>query len=841
MTCFLQDLKYALRLLRKSPGFAAAVVATLALGIGANTAIFSLLDAVLLRNLPVHRPGQLLFLQASARGWPDVVDDFEGTNYKDGKTGRMVMESLSYPAFEQLARQTNSFSGVAAVTGNTGNLNVGLGGRAQAAEAEFVSGNFFETLGAGQAAGRLIGPADDTARSALVAVASHAFWRKWFGPNAKPEGRTVVVNGMSVAVIGVAPSGFFGVDPSAAPDLWFPLHAYPAVMHLQPGDSHSFTDGRIWWLEVIARLKPDVSMSRALAESAVIFRRTLVPPRSGKIDPNKTPVLTLAPASRGIGDLRRRYERPLVLLMGIVTLLLAIACANVAGLLASRGFTRRREIAIRTSLGAGRGRIVRQLLVESLLLTLVACGLGIALAGQLSSALVALLSEGREMSAAPALDLRVLGFAVSAALATGLLFGLIPVWRAAEENLAGALKEGGTALLASGRAGRLGRRLAVGQVALSVVLLAVAGLFVRTLANLESVRFGFDQENLLLFDIWPGLNGYSDAGLARFYDTLRERLAALPGVREASMSMHPPIGGGVSISNLRVSDAPVKSRIDVHRNIIGPGFFSTLGIPLLEGRAIDSRDDDSHPRVAVVSRSLARALFGSNDPIGRRVDFGESRKDEFEIVGVAGDARYHGVREGPPPTIYLSYKQTARMLPFITFEVRSSGSVLALFPEVRRVVAALDPNLPLERLETQKDALTRVLYLDRLFAALTAAFGLLALVLAAVGLYGTLAYAVAGRTREIGVRMALGARRADVIAMVLRSGLGQAALGVAVGLAAALFAARFLRSLLFGLSPEDPLTLVVSVGVLLGAAVVASYLPARRASKVDPMEALRAE
>ncbi len=568
------------------------------------------------------------------------------------------------------------------------------------------------------------------------------------------------------------------------------------------------------------------------------------------------PKVELTPAGNGLDALRSEFSQPLFVLMAVVGLVLLIASANVANLLLSRATSRQKEIAVRLSLGAGRGRLIRELLTESVLLAIAGGALGVILAYWASDILLAFMSSGRNpiiLHVTP--NLRVLGFTAGVSVLTGILFGLAPALRGTRLDLTPALKEGGAKIV--GRGGGpsrglrpdLGKALAVTQVATSLLLLIGTGLFVRTLANLQSENIGFDRSNILLFGVDPTQDGYKSERLARFYEELRRRIEAIPGVRSASLSRHTFINGGVTIDGVSIQgytptpgEPNNNGSLSLHVNSVGPEFFETFGIPLVLGRAIGDRDTAATPAVAVVSRTFAHKYLGGTNPVGRRFGFGDQKtSSDIAIVGVVGDVRYGKLRDEAPPTVYVPYAQNIQKLDEMSFEVRTIGDPQNWIGPVRQAVQGLDSHLPLFDVKTQTEQIEQATFQERLFARLSSFFGLLALTLACVGLYGMMSYAAVRRTNEIGIRMALGAEKAKILHMVLREAITLTVIGIAVGVPAALAASRLVASMLYGLKPTDPVTIVAATCVLVAVAVLAGYLPARRASRVDPMVALRYE
>ncbi len=852
-----QDLRYGLRVLRKNPGFTAVAVLTLALGIGANTAIFSVVDAVMLEMLPVRNPQQLILFKWTSKAWPSIVEDLEGSNREDPSGGGFISESFSYPTYEAMRTGGTSFSEVFAFAANTSAFNVQLDGKADSALCQPVSGNYFNGLGVQTPMGRPILPSDDSAAAPAVAVISYSFWRNKVGADDSVVGRTIVVDSIPLTVAGVAPPEFFGTQPGTSVDLWVPLHLYPrllqAVALSGPVQYGAAADAAAaaywetpgtWWLVTMGRLKPGVSEAQARAELEVIFDQGVEDlARSAKTDENR-PVLRSSPGAKGLDQLRRRFSEPLMVLVCAVGLVLLIACANVAGLLLARATARQREIAVRLSLGARRLRLIQQLLTESVLLAAMGGLLGILFARWFSELLVALVASGRQRFVLPLhVNERVLLFTAGIALLTGLLFGLAPAFSATRMSLTAALKEGSASSVLGSRRSRLVRVLVSAQVALSLLLLVGAGLFLRTLQKLQTVPLGFERQQLLLFSVSPGLNGYRGSRLAEYYRDMQSRIGVIPGVSSVTFSSHGPVGYGESSSSVSIPGVTTdKQRVDLHRLLVGPGYFDTLGIPTLIGRVLNGRDDTSAPKVAVINQALMHEAFGGDSPLGKILRFGSAeRPRDFEVVGVVGDAKYNSLRKSPPPTAYFSHLQALDAATQMTFEVRTGGDPSMVVPGLRNEVAEVDQDIPITRVETLVQAIDSSLLFERMYSRLTGFFGLLALVLVCVGLYGTMSYFVARQTNEIGIRMALGAHPVRVFQMVLAQGLKLTVAGIVVGLAGAAAATRLISSALYEVPALDPLTFVSVAALLIAVGLLACYVPARRAMKVDPLVALRYE
>lgn len=861
---FLLDLRYGVRMLAKRPAFTALIVLSLALGIGANTAIFSAVNAVMLKMLPVNHPQQLQMLTwtVPTSDFPDAyLEDLEGSFLRVAG-GRFGSYSISYPAYEQIAANNRSFDATFAFAANDQDVNVGISGRASSVKLVGASGNFFTGLGVTPAAGRAFQPSDDTASADPVVVISHRFWQSNLGGELSAIGRTIQIDGQPVTIVGVAPAEFFGVEPGSAPDLWVPLHWYAAEwakLNGEPSSAKFLADKRAWWVGVIGRIKPGVTEAAATAEMSVLFQQTLQTttdhPSAGMIaeygggGPAEehsarkavTPQLAIIPLAHGLDTLRREFSTSLWLLAGMVGLVLLITCSNVASLLITRATARQKEVAVRLSLGAPKSRIVLQVFTESLLLGVAGGLAGLFVARWTGILLLRLISSGRSpvsLSLAP--DRTVLLFTAAITLLSTLFFGVAPAWFASRVRPLTTLKQG--SIPAGSAKFVTGKFLVALQIALSFVLLVACGLFLRTLGRLQNVNLGFHSQNLTRFTVSPGLNGYSNQQLLAYYQNLETQLRTISGVESVSLSAHAPIGAGSSITVGKVPGytAPGKN-VDIYRHDVGPAYFETLQVPLLLGRGITTRDDKSGSLVVVINEAFTRKYFHGDNPIGHHIDLGSKPPQEFEVVGVARDVKYAQIRDDVPPTAYFPYMQRKEIPPFMTFEVRSNLSDAALFNFIEQTALRVDKNVPATKLKSETEAVSEVLYLERTFATLSSAFGGLALLLAGLGLYGTIAYTVAQRTNEIGIRMAVGADRQNIVTMIVRETLIVVSAGLLVGLPIAWFASRALRSQLFGLSPHDAVSMGIAVVTIVAVAALAGGLPARRASQVDPMEALRYE
>jgi predicted permease len=829
------DLRFALRTLARNPAFTAVVLVTLALGIGANSAIYGLMDQVLLRPLPVHRPERLVLLEG-----PGIWSGRSSSQYNS-------ITPMSQPMFEGLRDRTPAFSGALAqwlsevhfraTTPSTENVTAGL-----------VSGSFFAVLGLQPAHGRLFTADDDRTPGAHpLVVVSHRFFEGRLAGDRSVLGRTVHVNGHPMTVIGVAPAGFHGIDVGNSVDIYVPLAMQKEVLPTWPA---SRGDWRTRWLTVMARLQDGVTLEQATAAANVVYAQLLkedAQTLTTTSEKNRAlflqKKLELEPGGRGISGLRELAASPLLALMGMVGLVLLIACANVANLLLARGSSRQKEMAVRLALGAGRGRLVRQLMMESLVLSIAGGALGLLLAGWLGRVLLAALpfeEAARSLSSEP--DLRIALFTLGVSLLTGLLFGLAPAVHSTRLPIAPTLKNEAGAVLGGTKPFRFRKGLVVAQITLSLLLLVGAGLFTRSLMNLRALDPGFQPDRLVTFTVDPSLGGY-DAGRSRLLlERLREELSAEPGVRSVSLAAVPLMANSDESSTIIVEGYQQKEDEDMNPgfNAVGSDFFTTLGIPMVRGRDFGPGDALGAPKVAVVNETFARYFFGKEDPIGRRFGRKRDAKADTEIIGVVRDGKAGSLREQTKRFVYVPYTQR-NDLGSMTFYVRSGAEAEMLLARAPAVVRRVEPTLPVTELRTMRAQIAESLFADRLVAALSATFGLLATVLAALGLYGVMAYAVSQRTREIGIRMALGAQRSNVLGMVLRDVAVLVGAGIVLGLPGGYGLGRVLQSQLYGLQALDPTTFGIATATLLVTALVAGYIPARRAVRVDPMVALRYE
>ena len=840
-----QDLGYAWRVLARSPGFTLTAVLTLALGIGVNTAIFSLVDEILVKQLPVTAPGDLLLFH-----WASSVDlpvPTSGRWERDPVTQQTTCTSFSLPAFEAIRMRNQALSGITAFA-PISRLTVVADGQAEVVElGQLVSGSYFSVMGIAPAAGRLLEATDDSPGAPAAAMVSYGYWMRRFGGDPSVIGKQILVNRVSVAIVGVVPRRFPGsLQVGDAPDLFLPLVLARNMGAFEMIDKPD----ALWWVQIIGRLRAGMTSSQALIELEPVFRQSALeslklvgapPPKSM----GDLPSLQAGPGGQGLNELRNEYRQRWEILAGLGVAILAIACANLASLLLARGAARQREMGVRLAMGAGRGRIVRQLLTESLLLAGLGGALAVPFAVWVEIGLVAMQprAEGHTLSLAPQLDPGIFLTAAAISVFTGVVFGLVPAFRASRVNISAEF-QGGTSNRTGSRS-RLGKSLLAVQVALTLVLLVGAGLFAGTLRNLASVDIGFESRGLLLFDLNPNPDGSSFKSALATDNEVAERLRGVPGVASATFSRMPLLGDMGWKTRIGVVGRP--PRDDGHNttmvNFVAGSFFSTYGIPIMAGRAVDLADDARGGSVAVVNQAFVREFFGGEDPLGRTLQRPNAgNMPEFiTVVGVARDASYSAVRDPAPPTIYFPYYPQASANAEATFAVRAWGDPRGLVPLIRKTVRSVNPLLPLDDLRTQQAQIGELSATERMFAWLSGVFSILAVGLVSLGLYGLMSYSVLSRQGEIGLRMALGARPAQVVWMIVCECLLVVGIGVGLGLIGAYAATRLVSSLLFGLSATDPAVFAAGGFLLLLVAIIAGWMPARRASRLDPMVALRAD
>jgi predicted permease len=848
MNGFLKDLRFTIRNMGRSPGLAIVIALSLGLGIGANTAIFSLIRAVMLKSLPVQEPDRLVLLHWHGETWPRGLNQ-SGSGGPSNPAYKVASRSLAYPFFREIRKQTDLFESAfafAPLGSDRQNTTLVVDNAAERIDGEMVSGDFFRGLGVAPAIGRLIA-ADDERVEAQVAVISHAYWTRRFGADPGIVGREVTINARPFTIVGVAQRQFFGVQPGRAPQVWVPMLNVAEVVPwgFRPANTPALLDTRgYWWAQVMARLKPGVNEREARTRIDTLFQGFVVD-IFPELDRSKPPHIGFESGVGGLDNLRGTYQQPLFLLLAMVGVVLLIACANVAVLLLSRAMARRREFALRLSLGAGRGRLIRQLLTESLLMAAAGGTLGVLFAGWTSRGLMFLVPPDRRPLIDSQVDGFTLAFAAAVSVGTALLFGLAPAIVSTRVDLLPAMKQSGSAQMASDHPGHKlwSTTFVIVQIALSLVLLVGAGLFLRTLTNLQRQSLGVDDSRLLVFGVDASQNGYTGDRLAALYQELIKGLAAMPGAEGASAARLRLFSGWVSNGAIVIPGVEPKASMNLNTNAVGPDFAKTTGMRLLSGRDLTWADVEGKRRVAVVTEEMARYFFGDLNVLGRRYSPGTSydASIEYEIVGVVSNARYTQVRGAFPRTAYLPFTANRGVLRGLYFHVRTSRDPLALADEARSVVQRIDPSLAIVEMDSMRNQIGVSLWQEHLFARLTSIFSGLALTLACIGLYGTISYGVGRRRSEIAVRMALGARYSQVLWMILRQALLLAVAGVAVGVPLALWAGTYISSFLFELSPRDPLTLTLTAILLICVASLAGYLPARRAALVDPAHALKQE
>jgi predicted permease len=867
-----RDFRYAWRGLARSPLFTIVAVASIALGIGANTAIFTLVDEVLLRTLPVRNPEQLVLFNGSrihygSNSGGNMLSFAMYEDFRDNFVETPSREEGAPPALPRVTQPVPNpaptpkvFSGLFARRQIS--VNVGVDGQTERTFGELVTGTYFQVLGVGAAVGRVIVPDDDKIRNdGYVAVLGYNYWRNRFGGDPQIAGKRITINNRTFTIIGVSQAGFEGLDIGATVNVRMPI-----TLKVQMTPNWDDLDNRrSRWVNVFGRLKPGVTRERALAALQPFFhglleQEVLMPAFSSTSAYTRERFLTgqmdLLPASQGRAPIRRQLQSPLKVLFSIVAGVLLIACANVASLLIARASARQKEIAVRLALGASRSRIVGQLLVESVMLAAVGGVLGLAIATWTTGFLIGFLPATGTHLISGAIDYRILAFNSVLSLLTGLLFGLVPALRSTKPSLAPTLKDQVGAVVGAKGGVRLRKGLVIAQVTISIVLLVGAGLFIRTLRNLRTLDLGLRTDNMIAFNISPYLSGYTPERVPALYKSLTERMKAQPGVASVAFASVGLLEDNEWDSTMTVEGYQAKpgESMNPYCNSVSPSYFATMGVPLLRGRAFDERDEgaaaDDSPtgphgpgyRTVIVNQSFATHYFGDRDPVGRHIGFGGNpgTQTPIEIVGVVRDSKYTGVRDDIPRTLFFPLLGERTPSPGV-FYVRTTGDPAPAFAAAQRTVRELDSKLTAYNMRTLDRQIDLSLLNDRLVATLSTAFGVLATLLAVIGLYGVMAYTVARRTREIGVRMALGAVQGDVVWLVMREVLVLVGTGMVLGLAAASALSRYVRSLLYGVGSSDPVTIVAAIAVLSLVALAAGYIPARRATRVNPVLALRYE
>ncbi|PWT89291.1 MAG: permease [Blastocatellia bacterium] len=829
----IQDLRFSTRLLVKSPTFAFLAILTLALGIGANTAIFSLLDAVMLRSLPAKNPEELvLFGKAQSGG---LNNGFPNESW----------DLFSFPFYEIVRQRRDLFQDVGSFLSMTWNVHgkTSDSSEPKKLEVQLVSGSYFPLLGLNAHLGRLIGNDDDrTVGQHPVTVVSYAWWQRELGGDPNVVGKTITIDQTTYTIIGVAPKSFISTTVGQGTDLWIPLAMSP---QLPPAHWNGRTDKLFQDLYLIGRLNNGVSIQQANATINVLFKQFLQnvagsQPSAERLQDIERASIELTPAGRGLGGIRGKFALPLKILMAIVGVVLLISCANVANLLLARGAARQKEFGVRIALGSSRMRLVRQMLTESLLLATIGGIAAVLLAWWASRMLLVMASDQADsLPIDVSLNARVLGFALLASLLSAVIFGVAPAFRTTKIDLNRGLKDGKGPVNATSQS-KLAKSFVVAQVALSLLLMVAAGLFVRTLINLQSISTGFDQQNVTIFMVDSAATGFKPDRYPPMFRELEEKVKALPGVQADSFSFFIFNQGGWSSPIFTRDPTPPQGEARVvNQNIIGPDFFTTMGVPVLSGRAFTHNDTNKTQSVVVVSEAFERKFFPGSSAVGKRFGDDEKNTAKYEIVGVVKDVKYHNLTETPKPMVYYTHAQGTGALE--NFAVKFSGSPSSLIPEIRKVIKSVNSNVPVDEVVTLSDHIGRSLVYQKLISRLALFFGLLALLVACLGLYGVLSYSVTQRTSEIGVRLALGASTFTVLRLILKDGMKLTLIGVFLGIAGAYGLTRLVETLLYEVKPVDPTTFIAVPGLLILVALIACYIPARRAARVDPLIALRSE
>jgi predicted permease len=826
------DCRYALRMMRQNPGFTAVAVISLGLGIGANTAIFTFAKEILLTTMAVPHSERLRMLN-----W-EVVDPkahLPGPAW--GSFSPSLPSPFPYRLYQDMRRHNEVLDDLVAFK-DIYSLSATVSGHAEPVDGMLVSGNFYQSLAPRVIAGRPIVPEDDSLSASPVVVISDAYWSRRFGRSAGALGKVISLNRIPVAIVGVNAPEFKGAKAGGTYEIFLPLSLQGQILPIRDGSLLAVDN--YWWLMVMGRLKPGVTDQAANAALEVSFRNAF---RATLPSTKDIPRFSIIKGSRGLDRRQLEFTKPIYLLLALAGLVLLIACANLANLLLARSSTRQREMSLRLAMGASRPRVMRQVLTEAMLLAVLGGGAGLLLGYWGRNLIPSLFDDSWHPSGIdPQMDWRVFAFAFAITVVTGLLFGAAPAWRCTRADVNSGLKESGR-MTGSRPKVFLGKALVVFQVTLSLLLVIGAGLFLRTLQNLRSTAIGFNPEHILLFDLTPQRLQDPAPKTSSLYQQLEDKLAALPGVQGVTFSSAPLLANSMDRNCFRPTGTPPGSeeRSSPWTNNVGPGFFETLGIPIVSGRSFTGRDNQNVPDVAIVNQRFARESFPNENPVGRTITSCERGDNPapIEIVGVSADAKYSEIREEAPPTIYFSFLQGNKGR--VTFELKTAASTPSMAAEIREAVRSIDKDLPVQEIRTQTEQIEASLTTERVFATLTSGFGILALILASIGIYGIMAYTVSRRTNEIGIRMALGARSTQVLSMVIRETFLLAFIGILTGLAAAAALTRLAASMLYNLTPTDPLTFSAAALLLVIIALAAGFTPARRASRVDPMHALRHE
>jgi len=832
MKALWHDMRYGLRQLRKSPGFTAVAVLSLALGIGANTAIFSVINGILYKSLPVRNPHELRVINWTGRKQPRLRNGrwhrYQG-NIVRTKPHKYYGGSFSYPAYRDFAEQAKGFSDIFAFSNGEHRLSISAGDAASSAKALMVSGNFFESYDARVLIGRPITPEDDRRDADPVTVITYNLWKRIFGLDPHVLGRTLALRNVAFTVIGVLPRDY--VDPLAGErriDFYVPMMAQPRLL---PYDRWLDSDN-VWWVQMMVRLAPGADEAQVQTSLELLFSHVL---NRSEVEFVDRPGIWLQKGWRGILGNRGRIAEPLWILQAVVGLVLLIACTNLAGLLLARSVARQHEMAVRAAMGAGRWRLIQQSLTECMVLSLAGVCLGLVFSVWIRTALTGFIidpSSNKHFNLQ--VDANVLMFTLTIGVVTALLSGLFPALRAGNTDPSAGLKDSGSR---GAPRLRLGKVLVITQVGLSVILVMAAGLLCRTLINLYQTDRGFDTENILLVDIQLTHSLSEVKNYRQYHPSMRQKIAAIPGVKSVALSNWTLLGGARREPEISITGRPDIEQREVQELVVSSEYFATMGINLLQGRDFRATDIQGLQRVVIVNEEFARVFFPDENPLGQFITAWDK---QHQIVGLCSDHTYGRIRRGVLPILYVPHSQGNKEFD-MTYAIRTVLSPLSLVPAVRKAVAEVDRNLPLEGITTQELAIKESLAQERLFALLSGSLALLGLVLSCIGLYGLMAYNVARRTGEMGIRKALGARSWDVAWPILREALTLAAIGVAIGLPVALALVRLIQSFVYGIEPHDPLTMIGVVVIMVAVAALAAWIPARRAAKVDPMEALRYE